>query len=38
VKDDRFYLLHVRDAIADVVSYAAPGRDTFFAERLRQTA
>jgi len=36
VKDDRFYLLHIRDAIADVRSYAEAGRDAFFGERMRQ--
>jgi uncharacterized protein with HEPN domain len=36
VKDDRFYLLHIRDALADLAAYASPGRDAFFAERLRQ--
>jgi uncharacterized protein with HEPN domain len=36
VKDDRFYLLHIRDALADLRAYASPGRDAFVAERLRQ--
>ena len=36
MKDDRFYLLHIRDAIADVRSYAEAGRDAFFGERMRQ--
>jgi uncharacterized protein with HEPN domain len=36
VKDDRFYLLHVRDAIDDVLAYTSPGREAFLAERLRQ--
>jgi uncharacterized protein with HEPN domain len=38
VKDDRFYLLHVRDAIEDVLTYTSPGREAFFADRLRQDA
>ena len=38
MKDDRFYLLHVRDAIEDVLTYASPGREAFFADRLRQDA
>ena len=38
MKDDRFYLLHVRDAIDDVLTYALPGREAFFADRLRQDA
>lgn len=36
VKDDRFYLLHVRDAIDDVLAYTSPGREAFVAEHLRQ--
>lgn len=36
MKDDRFYLLHIRDAIADIHTYTTTGRDAFFEERLRQ--
>ena len=36
MKDDRFYPLHIRDALADLGAYASPGRDAFFADRLRQ--
>ena len=36
MKNDRFYLLHVRDAIGDILAYTAAGRDAFFGERLRQ--
>ena len=36
MKEDRFYLLHIRDAIADVHSYTATGRDVFLQERMRQ--
>ena len=36
MKDDRFYPMHIRDALADLGACASPGRDAFFAERLRQ--
>ena len=36
MKDDRFYLLHIRDALADLRTYTATGRDAFFGERMRQ--
>jgi uncharacterized protein with HEPN domain len=38
VKDDRVYLQHIRDALEDIAGYANAGRDTFFAERMRQDA
>jgi uncharacterized protein with HEPN domain len=38
VKDQRFYLGHIRDAIDDITSYAAVGRDAFMAERMRHDA
>jgi len=38
VKDDRFYLLHIRDAIQNIVDYTAPGRDAFFADKKTQDA
>jgi uncharacterized protein with HEPN domain len=38
VKDDSVYLRHIRDALADISTYTAAGRDAFFAERMRQDA
>ncbi|MBI1873268.1 MAG: DUF86 domain-containing protein [Acidobacteria bacterium] len=38
MNDDRVYLQHIRDAIDDIVAYAAAGRSTFDAERMRQDA
>jgi len=38
VKDDRVYLQHIRDALADIATYASAGREAFFAERMRQDA
>jgi uncharacterized protein with HEPN domain len=38
VKDDRAILAHVRDPIRDIHEYAAPGRDAFMSERMRQDA
>jgi hypothetical protein len=38
VKDDRVYLVHIRDAIHDIEQYAAVGRDTFMGDRMRQDA
>jgi uncharacterized protein with HEPN domain len=38
VKDDRVYLLHVRDAIDAITSYTAAGRDAFMADRKTQDA
>ena len=35
MKDDRVYLLHVRDAIDAIVAYTAAGRDAFMADRTR---
>ncbi len=31
MKDDRVYLLHIRDAIERIASYTAAGRDEFLA-------
>lgn len=38
MKDDRLYLAHIRDAIADIRTYAAAGEEAFRAERMRQDA
>jgi len=38
VKDDRIYLRHILDAIADIQAYCATGRQSFFDERIRQDA
>jgi uncharacterized protein with HEPN domain len=38
VKDDRVYLLHVRDAIAQVREYTAGGKQAFFGDRKTQDA
>lgn len=38
MKDDRIYLEHIRDALADIATYTSTGRDTFFTERMRQDA
>ena len=33
MKDDRIYLLHVRDAIQYIIEYTATGKESFFADR-----
>jgi uncharacterized protein with HEPN domain len=38
VKDDRIYLGHIRDAIADIEDYTRVGRDVFMTDRMRQDA
>jgi uncharacterized protein with HEPN domain len=38
MKDDRIYLLHVRDAIQYTVSYTAAGKEGFFSDRKTQDA
>lgn len=38
MKDQRLYLGHIRDAIADIRGYAAVGEHGFLAERMRQDA
>ena len=38
MKDDRIYLLHIRDAIRQIVEYTATGKETFFADRKTQDA
>jgi hypothetical protein len=36
MKDDRIYLLHVRDAIRLIVSYTAAGKESFFSDQKTQ--
>jgi uncharacterized protein with HEPN domain len=38
VKDDRTYLNHIRDAIADIEAYTSMGRDVFLDDPMRQDA
>jgi uncharacterized protein with HEPN domain len=38
VKEDRIYLLHIRDAITRIRTYTSDGRDSFFAESITQDA
>jgi len=38
VKNERVYLVHIRDAIGDIREYVAPGREVFLTDRLRQDA
>lgn len=38
MKDDRVYLLHIRDSIVRIEAYTARGRDAFFAETMVQDA
>jgi len=38
MKDDRLYLEHIRDALIDIATYTAGGRDEFLVERMRQDA
>jgi len=38
VKDDRVYLEHIRDALADIATYTSAGREAFFDQRIRQDA
>lgn len=38
MKDDRIYLLHIRDAIQHVEDYTKGGRDEFFNDRKTQDA
>lgn len=38
MKDDRIYLLHIRDAIRQIVEYTATGKDGFLADRKTQDA
>ena len=36
--DDAFFLLHIADALSDIISYTAVGRADFYAEKMRQDA
>jgi uncharacterized protein with HEPN domain len=38
VTDERLYLTHIRDAIADITTYAAAGEEAFLLDRMRQDA
>lgn len=38
MKEERFYLGHIREAIGDLRAYAAEGERAFRAERMRQDA
>ena len=38
MKDDRIYLLHIRDAIRHIVEYTVTGKENFFADRKTQDA
>jgi uncharacterized protein with HEPN domain len=38
MKDDRVYLLHIRDAAARALDYSSAGRDAFFADAKTQDA
>ena len=38
MKDDRIYLLHILDAIRQIVEYTAAGKESFFADRKTQDA
>jgi uncharacterized protein with HEPN domain len=38
MKDDRIYLLHIRDAIQSILQYTSPGKDAFFEDRKTQDA
>ena len=38
MSDDRVYLQHIRDALADIAAYTGAGRDAFFGQRMIQDA
>lgn len=38
MKDDRIYLLHIRDAIERILEYTAEGEQSFFSDRKTQDA
>ena len=38
MKDERIYLVHIREAISDINAYASVGEEAFFADRMRQDA
>lgn len=38
MKDDRMYLLHIRDALGNIREYTVLGREAFFNDRKTQDA
>lgn len=38
MKDDRIYLLHIRDAIQQILEYTVAGQESFLADRKTQDA
>lgn len=38
MKDDRIYLLHIRDAIQSIIDYTAAGKASFLEDRKTQGA
>jgi uncharacterized protein with HEPN domain len=38
VKDERFYLIHIRECIVRIEQYTAEGREAFFADTKTQDA
>lgn len=38
MKDDRLYLLHIRECLDRIARYASRGRETFFADTMLQDA
>ncbi|MBM3820975.1 MAG: DUF86 domain-containing protein [Acidimicrobiia bacterium] len=38
MKEDRIYLVHIREAIQDIEQYASVGRNTFMSDKMRQDA
>ncbi len=38
MKDDRFFLLHIRDAIQNIRAYTASGREAFLGDKRTQDA
>ncbi len=38
MKEDRVYLLHIRDALEDIAAYCGNDHDAFIGDRMRQDA
>ena len=38
MKEDRIYLLHIRDPLEHILSYTAPGKQAFFVDPRTQDA
>jgi uncharacterized protein with HEPN domain len=38
LKDDRIYLLHIRDALQHILDYTEEGKDSFFEDSKTQDA